>query len=122
MTSAREKAVEYIFYIHYPIQFKDTSEAQIQALINLGNKVNAIHPNFAKQLGLPIRLIDIGALKIDGNMLDTHGMVVATFLVVDKANRIRFFEETFLMVNVSPKVVLGMSFLTLSSADIDFLG
>ena len=48
-------------------------------------------------------------------------MVVAAFLVTDKANRVRFFEETFLVANVSPEVVLGMPFLTLSGADIDFL-
>ena len=49
-------------------------------------------------------------------------MVVAAFSVKDKANRVRFFEKTFLVANVSPKVVLGMPFLTLSSADVDFLG
>ena len=49
-------------------------------------------------------------------------MVVAAFLVVDKANRVRFFEETFLVANVSPEVVLGMPFLTLSGADVDFSG
>ena len=49
-------------------------------------------------------------------------MVVAAFLVVDKANRVRFFEETFLVANVGPEVVLGMLFLTLSSANVDFSG
>ena len=49
-------------------------------------------------------------------------MVVVAFLVVDKANRVRFFEETFLVANVSPEVVLRMLFLTLSGADIDFSG
>ena len=47
-------------------------------------------------------------------------MVVAAFSVVDKANRVRFFEETFLVANVSPEVVFGMPFLTLSNADVDF--
>ena len=47
-------------------------------------------------------------------------MVVAAFLVKDKANRVNFFEKTFLMANVSPEVVFGMLFLTLSSADVDF--
>ena len=42
--------------------------------------------------------------------------------MVDKANQVRFFEEIFLMANVSPKVVLGIPFLTLSSEDIDFSG
>ena len=49
-------------------------------------------------------------------------MLVAAFLVVNKANRVRFFEETFLVANVSPKVVHRISFLTLSGANVDFLG
>ena len=49
-------------------------------------------------------------------------MVVAAFPVVDKANRVKFFEETFLVANVSLEVVFGMLFLTLRSADVDFLG
>ena len=49
-------------------------------------------------------------------------MVVAAFSVEYKANQVRFFEETFLVANVSSEVVLGMPFLTLSSADVDFLG
>ena len=72
-------------------------------------------------IGLPIRSTDIGAQKIVGTTLDTYRIVVAAFSVVDKANRVRFFEETFLVANVSPEVVLGMSFLTLSGADVDFL-
>ena len=48
-------------------------------------------------------------------------MVVAAFLVKDRANQIRFFEETYLVANISSKVVFGIFFLTLSSANIDFL-
>ena len=49
-------------------------------------------------------------------------MVVAAFLVVDKANGVRFFINTFLVANVSSEIVLKMLFLTLSGKDIDFLG
>ena len=49
-------------------------------------------------------------------------MVVAIFSVKDKANRIRFFEETFLVANVSPEIVVRIFFLILSGADVDFLG
>ena len=49
-------------------------------------------------------------------------MVVSAFSVEDKANQVRFFEETFLVANVSPEVVLRILFLTLSGADVDFLG
>ena len=120
VTGAREEALERVPCIHYPVQFKDTDKALVQALIDSRSEVNAIHLTFAKQLGLPIQSIDIGAQKIDGTTLDTNGMVVAAFSVVDKANRVRFFEETFLVANVSPEVVLGMPFLTLSNADVDF--
>ena len=41
--------------------------------------------------------------------------------MTDKANWVRFFEGTFLIANVSPEVVFGMLFFTLSSADIDVL-
>ena len=38
-------------------------------------------------------------------MLDIYKMVVIAFLVTDKANQVRFFEKTFLVANISPKVV-----------------
>ena len=107
--------------IRYPVTFRKKS-VSMSALFDSGSKVNAIYPTLARELGLPIRPTDVGAQKIDGTLLDTFGMVVAAFSVEDKANRVRFFEETFLVANVSPEVVLGMSFLTLSGADVDFLG
>ena len=121
VTDTIEKALKRVFCIHYLLQFKKDKN-QVQALIDSGSEVNTMHPSFAKQLGLPIRPTDVGAQKIDGTTLDTHGMVVAIFSVIDKANRVRFFKKTFLVANVSPKVVLGMSFLTLCGADIDFSG
>ena len=66
-------------------------------------------------------LFNVGAQKIDGTILDTYKMVVAAFLVTENVNQVRFFEESFLVANVSPEVVLKMFFLTLSGADIDFL-
>ena len=129
MTGVREEALEQeedlerVPCIHYSVQFKkDTSKAQIQALIDSGSEVNAIHLTFVKQLGLPIKPTDVGAQKIDRTTLDTYGMVVVAISVEDKANQVKFFEETFLVANVSPEVVLGMLFLTLSGADVDFSG
>ena len=83
----QEKALEHIPCIHYLVQFtKYTSKAQVQALINSGSKVNAIHLIFAKQLGLPIKLTDVGAQKIDGITLNTYEIVVTAFSVVNNAN------------------------------------
>ena len=120
MTGASEETLERVSCIHYPVQFKDTDKAPVKALINSRSEVNAIHPSFVKQLGFPIKPTDVGVQKIDGTMLDTHKMVVAAFSVEDKANRVRFFEKTFLVANVSPEVVLEISFFTLSSANVDF--
>ncbi len=47
-------------------------------------------------------------------------MVVSTFSVSDKNERERFFEESFLLADVSPDIVLKMPFLMMSNADVDF--
>ena len=47
-------------------------------------------------------------------------MVVAVFSVIDQIDSIKFFEETFLVANVSPDMIFGKSFLSLSGANVDF--
>ncbi len=47
-------------------------------------------------------------------------MVVSTFSVLNKDRRKKFFEESFLLADVKPKVVLRMPFLTMSNADVNF--
>ena len=112
------KNLTQVSYIHYPINFGKKS---VSALFESGSKVNAVHPAFAKELGLPIKLTDVGVQKIDGTTLDTYKIVVAVFSMKNKAHWIKFFKEIFLVANVSLKVVLGMLFLTLNSANVDFL-
>ena len=48
MTSASEEALKYVFCIYYLVQFKDTDKASVQALIDSGSEVNAIHLSFIK--------------------------------------------------------------------------
>lgn len=67
-----------------------------------------------------MRLKTAGVQKIDGIRLDTTKMIVVTFSMMDKANRVKFFKETFMIVNVSLEVVFRIFFLTLSNANIDF--
>ena len=107
--------------IRYSITFWKKC-VSILALLNSGNKVNAIHLTLSRELELPIRPTDVRAQKINGILLDIFGIIVTAFSVIDKANRGKFFEEVFLVANVSPEVVLEMPFLTLSSANVDFLG
>ena len=93
----------------------------VSALFDSSSEVNAIYLTFVRELGLPIKPMDVRAQKIDSTMLDPFGIVVTAFSVTDKANRVRFFEKTFHVANISPKIVLEMLLLTLSGTDIDFL-
>lgn len=52
--------------------------------------------------------------------MKTYKMVIARFSIQDKTCKFRFFEETFLLANTSMDVILGMSFLVLSNANILF--
>ena len=48
-------------------------------------------------------------------------MIVFTFFILDhKDDRKRFFEKSFLLVNVKLDIVFGMLFLIITNADIDF--
>ena len=53
-------------------------------------------------------------------MLDTYKIVVTAFLVTNKVNQVRFCNKTFLVTNVSLKVVLWMLFLILNDVDVNF--
>ena len=114
VTETREEMVETAEAVEFAEVSKDGAESK-------GSEINAIYPTLARMLRLPIRLTDVGAQKIDGTMLDTFGMIVTAFSVTNKANRVKFFEEIFLVANISLEVVLEMPFLTLGSVDVDFL-
>ncbi|MCJ1270092.1 hypothetical protein MMC22_009986 [Lobaria immixta] len=82
------------------------------------NKVNAVSRKTVKALGLQILHTHWGAATIDGARLDTYGIVLATISVDDKYRQTRWFEETFLIANISQDVVLGMPFLQLADLSI----
>ena len=117
VTGSNEEDVVRVPCIHYPVRFQ---EEQIRALLDSGSEVNAMNPDYARKLGLKIRRTNIGAQKIDGSALETFGMVIADFQVENKANRPRFFQETFLVANTKFEVILGMPFLKISNADVSF--
>ena len=64
--------------IRYSITYRKKF-VTVSVLLDSGSEVNAIHPTFARELELPIRLTDVGVQKINGTMLDTFGMVVTAF-------------------------------------------
>ena len=106
--------------IHYQVKFRKDSNGT-QALLNSGSKVNAINLAYASKLGFRVHCTNIEAQKIDGSIVELFGMVLASFQVEDKFGRIRLFQETFLLADISTEVVLGMLFLNLSNADVQFV-
>lgn len=60
------------------------------------------------------------AQKIDGTTLKAFKMVIVAFSIHDKARKVCFFKETFLLADIRIDMALGMSFLFLSNADVHF--
>ena len=122
--TSREATLERVSCIRYPAQFcrknDRDKDKDVRALIDSDNEINAMHPAYATKLGLCARKIDIGLQKINRFYLDTFGIVIADCKVKDRLRRIRFFQKTFLLANISLEVVLRMLFLILSKADIRF--
>ena len=75
---------------------------------------------YAAYLGLKVRVTNVAVQKYDRSLLANYGMVISDFQVVDTLGRFQFFQEIFLLANISMKVVLGMSFLTFSNVDVQF--
>ena len=67
-----------------------------------------------------MRKTKVGTPKIDGSKLYIFDIVIAFFLVEDKEGKLRFFEKTFLLANISMNIALEMLFLILSNIEIDF--
>lgn len=58
--TSKKVALNWVFYIHYPICFK---KDKIKALINLSSKINAMTLIYAAKLGIKICSINVGAQK-----------------------------------------------------------
>lgn len=125
VTAASKKASKLILdrvpCVHYLVKFKwNKCEIKISALINSSSVADVTTPAYTKQLGLWTQKTDVGAQKIDGSLLETDKMVTAGSQVMDGLGKARFFQETFLLADISMEVVFEMLFLTLSNVDIQF--
>ncbi len=78
-------------------------------------------PAYATKLGLTTQKTSVKAQKIHGLPLETYGMASARFSIQDSLGRVWFFEETFLLADISMEVVLEIPFLFLSNANIKFV-
>ena len=77
-------------------------------------------PAYVAELGLTTRKTSVGAQKIDGLSLETYDMALAKFSIQDSLEKVRFFEDTFLLVDTSMKVFLKMFFFSFNNANIKF--
>ena len=68
-------------------------------------------------LSLKVRITDVSAQKIDRSSVAIYGIVIAAFQVVNKLDRSRFFQESFLSTNISIQLILSMLFVIFSNAD-----
>ena len=114
------KILDKVSCICYSVHFCKNKGKDVLALLNSENEINAMTLAYLAHLGLKVRVTDVSMQKIDGSSLATYGMVIAAFQVVHKLGRSWFFQETFLLADISMEVVLGMPFLILSNADVQF--
>ena len=119
-TKNKAMVLKRVRCIHYLLCFwKDLLD--VEALLDSGSEVNAMTPALASKLGLKVCSTNIGAQKIDGSTFQTLGMVLASFQVDDKLERVRFSQESFLLADTTAQIMLDIPFLTLSNADVSFL-
>ncbi len=78
-------------------------------------------PAYIAKLGFITWKINVGAQKIDGSLLGIHNMVLVVFSLQNSLGRVQFFEKTFLLADISIKMVLKMPFPSLSNTDIKFV-
>ena len=77
-------------------------------------------PAYVAQLGLKVQRTNIGTEKIDIFSLASYGMIIAVFQVLDKLDCSWFFQKTFLLANISIKMVLSIPFLIVSNINVQF--
>lgn len=77
-------------------------------------------PAYIAKLDFTTWKTSVGALKIDSLLLETYGMASARLILQDSLKKVKFFEETFLVGNISMEVILRIHFLYFSNADIKF--
>lgn len=69
--------------------------------------------NFIQKLSFKIQKTSVEAQKIDGSALKTFGIIIAGFQIKNKVDKLKYFQKTFLMVNIIVEVVLKISFFKL---------
>ncbi len=77
-------------------------------------------PAYAVERGIITRKTSVRVQKNDGLPPKTYSMTLARFSLQDNLGRVWFFEETFLLPDISMDIVLKLFFLALSNVDFQF--
>lgn len=77
--------LQHILCIYYLIQFP---KGYSKALINFGNKVNAMTAAFAITFGFTTRKTNVETRKIDGSHLKTYAIVLAKFFLQKNVRKV----------------------------------
>lgn len=78
-------------------------------------------PGYAAKLGFTPRLTNVGAQKINNLALNAYKITIVEFLIENKFEKGSFFEEIFLLVDINIEVILKISFLSFTNANIKFV-
>ena len=65
---------------------------------------------YTAQLRFQLQTTNVDAQQINGFSVETYEIVIAAFQILDKLDCSWFFQKTFLLANISIKVVLSMLF------------
>lgn len=83
----------------------------------MASELDTIKTGFVAKLGFTPRSTNINTQKIDNSLLETYGILSVEFLLQDGLKKIWFSGKTFLLVDTSREVVLGMVFLSFNNAN-----
>lgn len=94
----------------------------VLVFINLGSKVNVIHLDFAKKLGIQACKTKVGTRKINCLKLDGFDIIIAFFSIKDKKRISHCFDKTFLFADISIHIILRKFFLIVNYIEIYIVG
>ena len=87
-------------------------------MIDSSNKVNIRTLIYIANLDFKMQKTDINIQKINSSLSVTYDIVISVFQVFDKLVWSWFFQKTFLLADISIKIVFGIFLLTFNNANI----
>lgn len=73
---------------------------------------------YAEIIRFCIKRTNVKTPKIDWSTLWTYGIIPAIFSLKDKLKQVWFSKETFLIADISMKIILEMLFFSFSNIDV----